>query len=146
MPDYQKLPETFEELRKSLPAGHSISERLLEPVIQINRQGSRIIAQLGGIRTVRGERRELLAPSNRHMWVIDGTVLRPLPRDARQVMFEKIGDVDPNDLPFSTAIHLLRDNDDSIAASPAVNLLVAGKDAADLENEQISIEGLKADL
>jgi SNF2 family DNA or RNA helicase len=61
-------------------------------------------------------------------------------------MFEKIGDVDPNDLPFSTAIHLLRDNDDSIAASPAVNLLVAGKDAADLENEQISIEGLKADL
>jgi len=146
MLDFQTLPETFEQLRQAVPAGYSISERLLEPFILVSRRGNQIVAQLGGIRTVRGERHEFLAPSNRHMWIVDGTVMRPLPRDATQAMFGKIGDLDPDNLPFSAAVRLLRDSDDSIAASPAMNLLVAGKDAADLEAENIVIEGLDADL
>ena len=141
MADFQMLPETFEQLRQAVPAGYSISERLLEPFILVSRKGNQIVAQLGGIRTVRGKRHEFLAPSNRHMWIGDGTVMRPLPRDATQAMFGKIGDLDPDNLPFSAAVRLLRDNDDSIAASPAVNLLVAGKDAADLQAENITNTG-----
>ena len=146
MPELQTLPETFEQLRQAVPVGYSISERLLEPFILISRKGNQIVAQLGGKRTVHGERHEFLAPSNCHMWIVDGTIIRPLPRDATQAMFEKIGYLDPDNLPFSAAVRLLRDDDDSIAASPAENLLVAGKDAADLEAENIVIDGLYADL
>ena len=94
MPELQTLPETFEQLRQAVPTGYSISERLLEPFILVSRKGNQIVAQIGGIRTVRGERHEFLAPSNRHMWIVDGTIIRPLPRDATQAMFEKIGDLD----------------------------------------------------
>jgi len=61
-------------------------------------------------------------------------------------MRQKMGEADADDLPFSTAIRLVRNDDDGIPSSAAESLLVAGKDAADLEDERVSIEGLQANL
>lgn len=146
MVDYTKLPESFAELKEAPPAGHSISERLLEPIARLEREENRIVARLGGVRMVRGERHEFLAPTNRHCWVVDGTIFRPLPRDAVQVLLQKIGDADPTDIPFSTAIRLMRSDGDGIAATPSETIMKPGKEAAELKSDTIRIAGLEAEL
>ena len=146
MVDYTKLPESFAKLKEAPPAGHSISERLLEPIARLEREENRIVARLGGVRMVRGERHEFLAPTNRHCWVVDGTMFRPLPRDAVQVLLQKIGDADPTDIPFSTAIRLMRSDGDGIAATPSETIMKPGKDAAELKSDTIRIAGLEAEL
>ncbi|WP_375698037.1 DEAD/DEAH box helicase [Pseudophaeobacter sp. TrK17] len=146
MVDYTKLPESFAELKEALPAGHSISERLLEPIVRLEREENRIVARLGGVKMVRGERHEFLAPTNRHCWVVDGTIFRPLPRDAVQVLLQKIGDADPTDIPFSTAIRLMRFDGDGIAATPSETIMKPGKEAAELKSDTIRIAGLEAEL
>jgi SNF2 family DNA or RNA helicase len=144
--EFLLLPETFEELRHSIPDGFSISERLLEPIVILDRDTNRIVARLGGVRTVKGERRELLAISNRHTWVVDGKVFRPLPRDAVALLDEMIGDDDPEDIVFSTALRMIRASEEAIQAAPTDAIMLAGKDAAESNSEEISICGLKADL
>lgn len=146
MVDYTTLPESFAELKEAPPVGHSISERLLEPIARLEREENRIVVRLGGIRIVRGERHEFLAPTNRHCWVVDGTIFRPLPRDAVQVLLQKIGDADPTDIPFSTAIRLMRSDGDGIAALPSETIMKPGKEAAELKSDAIRIAGLEAEL
>lgn len=146
MINYQALPTTFKELRKKLPINHTVSERLLEPFIRIDREENRIIARLGGVRVTREKRYEFLAPSNDHSWVIDGNIIRPLPHDISELMLKKIGDNNPDNLPFTVAIQLMRNSDKGITTVVTEGLLVAGKDAAFLGNEQINIVGLEADL
>lgn len=146
MIDYTKLPESFAELKQAPPAGHSISERLLEPIALLDRDDNRIVARLGGVRMVRGERHELLAPTNRHSWVVDGTIFRPLPRDSVQMLLQKIGDADPSDISFSTAIRLMKDDGDGITATPSETVMKPGKQAAELKSETLSITGLEAEL
>lgn len=146
MIDCRLLPETFEELRSVLPEGYSISERLLEPIVLLDREDNCIVARLGGRRRVHGKRCELTAPSNRHTWALDGTTFRPLPRDAAQVLTEAIGDADANNVPFSSAVRLIRTIEGGIEAVPSDAVMTAGKDAAERKCEIISVEGLKADL
>ena len=133
MINYQALPTTFKELRKKLPINHTVSERLLEPFIRIDREENRIIARLGGVRVTREKRYEFLAPSNDHSWVIDGNIIRPLPRDISELMLKKIGDNNPDNLPFTVAIQLMRNSDKGITTVVTEGLLVAGKDAAFLD-------------
>ncbi|MDB6179634.1 DEAD/DEAH box helicase [Paracoccus sp. Z330] len=146
MVDYTTLPESFAELKEAPPVDHSISERLLEPIARLEREENRIVVRLGGVRMVRGERHEFLAPTNRHCWVVDGTIFRPLPRDAAQVLQQKIGDADPTDVPFSTAIRLMRSDGDGVAALPSETIMKPGKEAAELNSDTIRIAGLEAEL
>jgi SNF2 family DNA or RNA helicase len=144
--DYTTLPESFAELKEAPPVDHSISERLLEPIARLEREENRIVVRLGGVRMVRGERHEFLAPTNRHCWVVDGTIFRPLPRDAAQVLQQEIGDADPTDVPFSTAIRLMRSDGDGVAALPSETIMKPGKEAAELNSDTIRIAGLEAEL
>lgn len=146
MVDYTTLPESFAELKEAPPVDHSISERLLEPIARLEREENRIVVRLGGVRMVRGERHEFLAPTNRHCWVVDGTIFRPLPRDAAQVLQQEIGDADPTDVPFSTAIRLMRSDGDGVAALPSETIMKPGKEAAELNSDTIRIAGLEAEL
>ena len=146
MPDYASLPTTFEGLRNLIPIGHSLSERLLEPVILLDRTNDRLSATLGGIRMVRGKRNELRAPTDDHAWVVDGTVFRPLPKDAPNLFRNMLGDVAPGDIPFSVAIRLLRTVDERMSTAASASVLIAGRDAADREANPIAPRGLRADL
>lgn len=146
MPDYASLPTTFEGLRNLIPIGHSLSERLLEPVILLDRTNDRLSATLGGIRMVRGKRNELRAPTDDHAWVVDGTVFRPLPKDAPNLFRNMLGDVAPGDIPFSVAIRLLRTVDEKMSTAASASVLIAGRDAADREANPIAPRGLRADL
>ncbi|HHT8834792.1 DEAD/DEAH box helicase [Burkholderia cenocepacia] len=146
MADMSHLPEAFDALQGRLPEGYTASERLLDPVVVIDRIGGKTIARLGGTRIVRGQRRILHAPTNRHSWVNDGNTLRPLPRDSVQIFKELLGSADANDLPYDVAIRLIRNSGAAIKTEPAEGFLDAGKTVAASLHDSISIPDLRANL
>ncbi|WP_375264162.1 DEAD/DEAH box helicase [Palleronia sp.] len=146
MVDLPSLPTTFEALRGELPEGYSISERLLEPFIALDRRGEKIVVKLGGIRTVRGEKRKLWAPTIRHTWVVDGTVLRPLPRDSADLLARALEEENPENLTFSSAIKLIRSHEGGVVTIPDESVLQTGNTAAEHHDGTLNIDGLKADL
>lgn len=146
MPDYASLPVKFEDVRKQIPAGYSLSERLLEPVILLDRKDGRLSASLGGVRVIRGRKNELMAPTEKHSWVVDGKVLRPLPKDSPSLFREMMSGLDPGDIPFSAAIRLLRTFDERMSAIASKDVLLPAQDAADRKTVPTAPTGLNADL
>lgn len=146
MTDISHLPESFEELRSCTPEGFTLSERVVDPLIVIDRVGQSIVARLAGVRVVRGGRSVHRAPSNCHTWVVDGSTIRPLPRDAASIFVELLRGYAPDNLPYSEAVRLIRDTGAVIAAEPDEAFLRAGRvSAEDLEGE-IAVPGLTATL
>lgn len=146
MSDLSGFPETFEELRSSPPEGFTLSERLIDPVIVIDKVGQNIVAYLAGGRLLRGVKSIHRAPSNRHAWVVDGTTIRPLPRDAVHLFVEMLQGSASDNLPYSEAVRLIRDTGAVMTAEPAEAFLKAGRIAADGLEGEISIPGLTASL
>ena len=146
MVDISDFPETFEELRASPPEGFKLSERVIDPVIAIDREEGHIVAYLAGRRMMRGVKLTHRAPSNRHAWVVDDTTIRPLPRDSSIQFVKTLNGADPNDLSYSESIRLMRDEGAVMVVEPQVAFLKAGRIAAeDLEGE-VTIPGLTASL
>lgn len=146
MADLAALPTNFAELLKTVPEGYSVSQRVVDPVLILDRASGRLRGSLGGGRVVRGEGRVVPAPSIAHAWVADGTTLRPLPADAPPMVAQLFGDEDPDDLSYATAIRLLRSPPEGIAVEATDGVLHAGKIAAEALPATVHIEGLQADL
>lgn len=141
-----ELPVDFRAVLQSLPAGFTASERVIEPVIMITRQSGRLSLGLGGNRVARGEVRLLAAPSINHGWVVDGTVLRPLPPDAPSLVLGHLGEESPEDISYATAIRLMRSPPEGIKVEASPDVLHAGKIAAEGLPSEIGIDGLNASL
>lgn len=146
MADFSKLPRTFDELRANPPEGFTLSERIIDPVILIGRVEQRIVARLAGIRVQRGSKNIFRAPDNYHAWVVDGTTIRPLPRDAASIFAESFHGSAPDNLPYSDAIRLMRDSGALMSAEPDEAFLRAGVVAAEDLDGDITIHGLIATL
>lgn len=146
MVDVLSLPLTLEALRLVIPDGYSISERLLDPVALIAIQEGRIEARLAGARVVKGEKLTFLAPSNEHNWVLDGTMIRPLPRDSASQFSAMLDGADPLGLSFGEAIRLAGAPPAAMAVELQDTLLEPGHVAASHHNPEISIAGLNATL
>lgn len=146
MTDPAGLPENFEELRTCIPSGFTLSERVIDPVLLVERAGGKIRATLGGNRTVRGVLTTIAAPTCRHGWVVDGRTIRPLPRDAGQVFRKRLAALDPDDLRYIEAVRLIRESSPELRTVPAPSFAEDGKQAAEhLALEQKPI-GLNATL
>lgn len=146
MDDFGSLPQSFEELRKVVPDGFTLSERIIDPVIMLTRNGNRIVARLAGCRRLRGIKRIHPAPGNHHSWVLDGQVIRPLPRDAGSIFFSLLDGKNPDDLSYSAAIRLIRDQPSVMAVEADETFLTTGKVAAESLAGEIVIPGLTANL
>lgn len=146
MDDLPGLPVTFEALRSCLPEGFTLSERVIDPVIVIDRIDKCIVARLAGVRMLKGVQNICQAPDNSHAWVVDGTTIRPLPRDAAQIFVEMLRGADPDNLSYSEAISLIRNVGAEMRAEPAEAFLKAGQIAADDLEGEIVIPGLTANL
>jgi SNF2 family DNA or RNA helicase len=144
--DLSGLPVTFEALRSCLPEGFTLSERVIDPVIVIDRIDKCIVARLAGVRMLRGVQNICRSPNNSHTWVVDGTTIRPLPRDAAQIFVEMLRGADPDNLSYSEAISLIRNVGAEMRAEPAKTFFKAGRIAADDLDGEIVIPGLTADL
>lgn len=146
MTDLSSLPPDFQELRSSLPEGFTLSERVIEPVIEIGRSGGKIAATLAGRRISRGIPAIFAAPTNRHTWVSDGTTIRPLPRDVAAVFGKRLAGLDSGRLRYSDAVRLIREDSQELPAVPAPSLLEDGRLAAEQMSPEIGIPGLNAKL
>jgi SNF2 family DNA or RNA helicase len=146
MTDFTHLPHTIEELRKVAPDGFTISERVLDPIIIISKSEMNTVVQLAGTRVVRGAKSIFRAPTIYHSWVVDGTIIRPLPRDAVYLFSDIMKGFDPENISYSFAIQLLRRQDYAIGIEPDENFLKAGHVTANDFSEEIKIPGLTATL
>ena len=146
MTDISNLPEAFEALRSCVPNGFTLSERVIDPVIVIDRVGLCIVARLAGAHMARDGRRVICAPSNRHTWVADVSTFRPLPRDAASLFAELLRSSISDNLPYSEALRLIRDKGAVMAAEPGEMLLREGRVAAEDFEGEIVIPGLTAAL
>ncbi len=146
MTQYSDLPTSFQDLRSVKPSNFILSERLIEPAVFLKRDGDKLVAHLGGVRTTKGQRRELKAPTNKHCWVVDDMTFRPMPRDSAEIFAKLFADSDPNDLAFAKAIQLIRSEDPLLQVVTAQNVLEKGNEAAVQHSEHLSISGLQANL
>jgi len=144
--DLSHLPGAFDELRISPPEGFTFSERVVDPVIVIDRVGETIVARLAGKRVRRGVNSILKTPSNSHAWVIDDKTIRPLPRDSAIVFFEILDGSDPDNLTYSDAVKLIRYTSAVMCAEPGDTFLKAGRVVAEELDSEIFIPGLTANL
>ena len=146
MLDHATFPESFEELSANPPHGFRLSERVIDPVIILSKRGINSVARLAGVRVLQGCRHIYHAPSNRHGWVVDGTMIRPLPKDAVRLLAETLGDSNPDDIIYSVAIRLMKDSNGAIGAEPDESFLRAGRDAAEDFDGEFQVPGLTATL
>lgn len=144
--DFSSLPESFNDLCLNLPNGFSVSERVIDPVIIIDKVGSRIGAFLAASRIVNGTRQVYRAPSNRHAWVADGSILRPIPKDTISVFARRLCGVDPENLSYSDAIRLIRERGTDMDAESGDGFRKAGNVSIDDFDSKIIIAGLTATL
>lgn len=146
MTDLSSLPITFDDVRKSLPDGFLLSERVVDPVILIDKVGGEIVARLSGCRFVRGVRHIYAAPSNRHAWVLDSNTIRPLPRGTLNVFEAALGGANPDRLSFSEAIRLIRAKGLDLTVEPSANFLQAGSALSEELEGDFDVPGLTATL
>lgn len=146
MTELARLPHDFESVLARLPAGFSASERVIEPVIMLTRASGHLEAALGGRRVLRGEARVIPAPSSLHAWVADGTVLRPLPKDAPELLRRLLGDGPRDEISYATAVRLLRNPPEGVLVEAGSDVLHSGKAAAEELPAEIEIHGLNATL
>jgi SNF2 family DNA or RNA helicase len=144
--DLSLMPPQLEALRQCLPVGLELSERLLNPTVVIGMQGDRITARLAGARTMRGEKQILLAPSNIHDWVIDGTTIRPLPRDSASELTALLDGVNPENLSYSDAIRLARSSVTTVSVELEQTILKPARVSAAQYPSEIVVQGLNAKL
>lgn len=146
MSNLAALPRDFDTLLAKVPEGFSVSERVVEPVAILSRVSGKMSVALGGKRMVRGEVRLIEAPSISHAWIADGAILRPLPKDAPELVAKCLGDEAPDEISYATAIKLLRSPPEGLDIDAAPDVLHSGKIAAEELPPEIDIPGLHADL
>ena len=146
MDSHADLPASFADLRQNPPEELELSDRVLDAEVQLDLRDAKITASLLGARMVGGERRLLAAPSPDHAWVVDNGTIRPLPADAPDMLRSMLGGADPGNVPYVTAIGLLRAEDGAIPATATDGFSASGQAVAEGLPEQLNVPGLKADL
>lgn len=146
MCELKHWPISFRDLSRSPPDGCALSDRILDAEMLLDRADGRITARLVGVRTIKGRRRILYAPSCDHAWVLDGGTLRPLPGDAPQVFRAMLDGFEPEDLPFKKAADLLRDHSAILPVSATDRFQASGTEAAEPLPESVEVPGLEATL
>lgn len=139
-------PERFDQLGGRLPPDVRLSERVLTPVVMLQRSGEGYAAQLAGRRTVRGEVIATPAPSIRHNWVLDGATVRPLPSDIFRTLEELTGGDPAATLSFGQVVALLSRPSELVEFQADTTVLSPAREEAETLDGAIAIPGLQATL
>lgn len=146
MTDVSMFPEVFDDVRKDLPEGFLLSERVVDPVIMIDKVRGEIVARLFGFRWIRGVKHFYCSPSNRHTWVLDSKTIRPLPRDSLKAFESALKGADPDRLSFREAVRLLRAKDLDLAVEASERFLQAGRVLSEELEGELVVPALTATL
>ncbi|HCP80682.1 MAG TPA: ATP-dependent helicase [Octadecabacter sp.] len=140
------LPPRFADLSKDLPPGLRVSERVLDPVVILEKHEGRLVARLAARRTVRGAEKLIPAPANDYDWVLDGDIIRPLPKDVSEALIAKLGPDLSQDVKYGMLREQLAEVDPDIELRLSDTVLETGTSAAERCPGDIEIEGLDAQL
>ncbi|PRY75306.1 SNF2 family DNA or RNA helicase [Yoonia maritima] len=143
---YSQLPKYYTKLSEVLPDGFVVSRRIIDPIILIERSELGITARLAGRRLVKGKEEIYPAPSNFHNWVLDKTIVRPLPNDTVDVFSQMFGPKDNNLISYTDVRRHLELENSDIELRLSQNTLASGSATAAEYPDEISIEGLMAKL
>lgn len=146
MLDLSLQPRDFASIAREPPDGFIVAERVLDPEIELDTHGDRIVARLVGVRVTRGHRVVLRAPSTSHGWVVDGNVIHPLPRDVVDVMSAMLEGADQASVPYVLAVRLLRATDLPIPVSGTAAFVAPAGVVAEQFPESLVVPGLQATL
>lgn len=142
----ENLPTDFRSLLVSPPSGLKISERMITPIIIIDRDESKkITAKLGGFRIANGNKIISYAPTNSHCWTLDCDTIRPLPNDCARIFEKLTNSLDTSDITYSSALALLNADSPEIYAEAAESFFNTGTSASAIM-EEIAVPGLQAAL
>lgn len=136
----------FADVVKDLPPGLRMSERVLDPVVIVEKREGRLVAKLAGRRVVRGGEHIIPAPGNNFDWVLDGNIIRPLPKDAPEALIAKLGPDPSLGVGYGVLRKQLTESDPDLELKLSDAVLETGTSAAAKRSEEIEIKGLEAKL
>lgn len=141
----EKLPLRFRDIDFA-DTHFDKSSRVVEPVCRLHRTNGQILFNLSGQRTVQGEPLLIDAPTARHNWVLDSSVIRPLPHDTPDRLRDLLSGVNENELSFVDVVRLIRITDPPIRIHTDQSVFVAAKLEAATETDALAVDGLNASL
>lgn len=144
--DPTRLPPRFEDLGNDLPQGLKVSERVLDPVIIVEKHEGRLIAKLAARRMVRGVEKIIFTPTNDFNWVLDDDIIRPLPKDVSEALIAKLGSDHSMGIRYGLLRELLAEIDPDIKLLLSDTVLESGTSAAEQCSGETEIKGLDAKL
>ena len=140
------LPSSVDVLRDQY-SHFEFSKRLTNPVLLVDKYQDSYRARLAGMFFKNGEKQVFVTQSNDSDWILDGNLVRPLPKDICSEILMLMPDIDLMNLSFSQMLSLVRQDQDLIEVSYDDSLFSAAKiDASALDAKSLSIPGLNADL
>lgn len=122
------------------------SNRVLDPVINVSRKGSRFHFQLGANRRKSGESYFVSCPTTKHNWILDGNVVRPLPYDAPDIMAAALGADGSDAGTYANVILLQRDGVEGMKVQCEPDVFQAGKKRCSHMALESPVSGLEAKL
>jgi SNF2 family DNA or RNA helicase len=144
--DPEVFPKSVDALRYQY-SHFDYSKRLINPILVVDKYQDSYRARLAGTFFRNGEKKIITAQSNDSDWLLDGNLVRPLPKGICSELLMLMPDADLMDLSFSQMLSLVRQDQDLIEVSYDDSLFSAAKiDASEFDVENLSIPGLNADL
>ena len=137
-------PTDFRELLSRLPDGVMHSDRVLQPLLQLRRSEGGFTAGLAGTRSDRNGERRIAALSLRHNWVLDGSVVRPLPADVAATVVGLLGT--GGTLQFAEIVRLLSVADPPLRIVAEQSVFTPAKSEAQSFDGELVVDGLQATL
>lgn len=136
----------YDELREQFPSKHIYSDRILDPVILIDRPEPHRLRGRLGVYHLENEQ-EVFYPADETMcdWVKIGNTVYPLPVDAPEIARELIGNGTDN-LNLKLILELKRNNNISFEIKFSDDVFIDGTLASSLENSTVDLNGLNATL
>ena len=136
-------PTTFTEIRSNPPPGYSVSEIVVDPQIYITRADNCFVAEVVGV--VRGGNRVSI-PIKGSNYIVDGTKIRPLPRDVNDFFQKALINRSAEHLTLADVIFLLKTSSDDFPIFADKSIFeIKSSDSATMSLEA-KIAGLDAEM
>ncbi|WP_221029320.1 DEAD/DEAH box helicase [Actomonas aquatica] len=137
-PDFRKI--------RDVPEGLRLSARIQDPLLVIDRVSSRITLRLCAKLMSGGQSRIVEAPSLGHNWVLDRSIIRPLPVDISEVIEPVVCGLDVDGLTLPQVLRVQRASMGIISIEIRDPVFQTANEGAKQSGEIAEIPNLKATL
>lgn len=137
-------PTDFTMAVRYLPDGIVSSGRTIEPSLRLVREGQVFRARLAGVRRSAGSAHVIYAQSLEHNWVLDGSTVRPLPRDVPELATELTKG--RAELSFPDVVRMLALPAPPIPIIADASVFIPARVEAEELDGELKVAGLRASL